>query len=99
MAGDWMTVRIAPADVTGPDGRRLIYRGLAWVADGQLWLANGLPSDPQVQAIDVDGAQPLRVGTGFSIAGYTVTSCGCSSPWRSVDTAQLQELANSQAST
>ena len=89
-------VRMAPADVRDSDGRSILRRGLAWHNDGRLFLANGLPSDPQVRAVPVDG-EPLRVGTGWKIDGYTVTSCGCSSPWKAVDPAPLEALAQEDA--
>lgn len=86
-------VRLAPADVRGPQLQRPVRRGLAWWKDGTLYVATGRPDDPVVDAYDTGDATPARVGRGFTVGTFTVTSCGCSSPWKRVDPEPLEQLA------
>lgn len=89
-------MRVAPADVTG-GGVAAIRRGLAWWRHGVLYTAAGRPDSPTVAAYPTDGP-PVRVGSAWQITMpdtaslVTVTSCGCSSPWKRIDTGPLEQL-------
>lgn len=87
-------MRVAPADVNGP-GVTPVHRGLAWwdPDTSTLYTATGMPTSPVVVAYPMPDATPVQVGAVWKVGAVTVSSCGCSSPWKAVDTGPLQAAA------
>lgn len=82
----------APANVRGP-GITAVNRGLAWWEDGVLYVASGMPATPDVVGYPTGDATPARIGNGWTVAGISVTGCGCSSPWKAIVPANIKPLA------
>lgn len=85
-------MHLAPANVRGGPVVPAVSRGLAWWHDGILFVASGRPDDPRVDSYPIED-QPIRRGRVWRIGDVVATSCGCSSPWKRVDPAGLEDLA------
>lgn len=85
-------VRLAPADVRGGDVEP-VRRGLVWWRDGTLFVASGRPDSPVVRSYSTGDDVPMRYGRSYRIGPVSVSSCGCSSPWKRVDPGPLEALA------